>query len=226
MTESPEQRPAVPGRFSRLRPLPQLPSWWPLPACVLLGAACGLSYGLLATPQYSATGYAMAVTDKGTDSAAALGFAQSYGRLATSDSTLAYAHGAAGASVKELRAQVQSETSPDSPMIAVTGTSESPRRAAEIANAVVEAVIVSSGHVAKETGVKIIKFSHAVPPDEPVSPSAPLGTAVGASAGGLLGGLVLLVRPRPSRRSAEAHVPAPAHAAAEPAVADERELVR
>ncbi|QNE74215.1 lipopolysaccharide biosynthesis protein [Streptomyces finlayi] len=227
MTESPEQRPAVPGRFSRLRTLPPLPRWWPLPACVLLGAACGLSYGLLATPQYTATGYALAVTDKGTDSAAALGFAQSFGRLATSDSTLTYAHGAAGESVQELRTRVRSETSPDSPMIAVSGTSDSPRRAAEIANAVVEAVIVGGEHVAKETGVKLIKFTHAVPPDEPVSPSAPLGTAVGASAGGLLGGLVLLVRPRPARRSSEAHVPAPGpdRTAGQPAAADERELV-
>lgn len=227
MTESPEQRPAVPGRFSRLRPLPPLPRWWPLPACVLLGAACGLSYGLLATPQYTATGYALAVTDKGADSAAALGFAQSYGRLATSDSTLGYARGAAGESVNELRSRVQVETSPDSPMIAVSGTSDSPRRAAEIANAVVEAIIVSGDHVAKDTGVKLIKFGHAITPEEPVSPSALLGTAVGGSAGGLLGGLALLVRPRPARRSSEAHVPAPAtaQAAGQPVGADERELV-
>ncbi|GAA3005007.1 YveK family protein [Streptomyces fulvorobeus] len=222
MTESPEQRPAVPGRFSRLPSLPPLPRWWPVPAGVLLGAVCGLSYGLLAAPQYTSTGYALAVTDK-ADSTAALGFAQSYGRLATSDSTLNYAQGAAGEPVGELRAQVRSETSPDSPMIAVTGTSGSPRRAAEIANAVIEAVIVSSGHVAKETGVKLIKFGHAVPPQEPVSPSAPLGTAVGASAGGLLGGLVLLVGPRPARRAQEAHVPAPGQGAGAPA--EEKELV-
>ncbi|MDQ0792105.1 YveK family protein [Streptomyces sp. B1I3] len=225
MTESPEQQPAAPGRLSRLRPASLRPSWWPLPACVLLGAACGLGYGLAAEPEYAATGYAVATAAKGIDPAAALGYAQSYGRLATSDATLSYARGAAGEPVRELRAHVRSETSPDSPMIAVTGTSSDPRRAADIANAVTEAVVVGSGHVAKDTGVRLVEFSHAVPPVDPVSPSVPLGTAVGASAGGLIGGLVLLVRPRPGRRGLTAQVPGPAQAGT--AVrAGERELVR
>ncbi|MFE9911705.1 YveK family protein [Streptomyces clavifer] len=224
MTDSPEPKPAVPGRLRRLRPASVRPSWWPLPACVLLGAACGLSYGLLAPPEYASTGYAVVTAGKGIDPAAALGYAQSYGRLATSDATLGYARGAAGEPVRELRTHVRSETSPDSPMIAITGTSADPRRAADIANAVTEAVVVSSGHVAKDTGVKLIKFSHAVRPVAPVSPSVPLGTAVGGSAGGLVGGLVLLVRPRPGRRGVTAQVPGPSPAAAAPA--GERELVR
>ncbi|AEN08250.1 MULTISPECIES: LPS biosynthesis protein [unclassified Streptomyces] len=214
MTDSPDQQPS-PGRLRGLRPsLPSFvrPSWWPLPACVLLGAACGLGYGLLATPQYAATGYAVVTADKGVDPAAALGYAQSYGRLATSDATLAYAHGAAGESVRDLRAHVRSETSPDSPMIAVTGTSSDPDRAADIANAVTEAVVAGAGHVAEDTGVKLVEFSHALAPADPVSPSAALGTAVGASAGGLVGGLVLLVRPRPGRRGVTAQVPGPAQA--------------
>ncbi|WP_405392852.1 lipopolysaccharide biosynthesis protein [Streptomyces sp. NBC_01102] len=223
MTDSPEPQPTDPGRRPRrLRPAFVPPRWWPLPACVLIGTACGLSYGLLARPEYASTSYAMVTAGKDIDPAAALGYAQSYGRLATSDATLAYARGAAGEPVRELRTHVRSETSPDSPMIAITGTSADPRRAADIANAVTEAVVVSSGHVAKDTGVKLIKFSDAVRPVEPVSPSVPLGTAVGASAGGLIGGLVLLVRPRPGRRDVTAQVPGPAQAAP----ADERELVR
>jgi hypothetical protein len=70
--------------------------------------------------------------------------------------------------------------------------------------------------------VKLIKFSHAVPPVDPVSPSVPLGTAVGAGAGGLVGGLVLLVRPRAERRGVTVQVPGPAQGGA----SDERELVR
>lgn len=177
---------------------------------------------MLAQPEYAATSYAMVTAGKDINPAAALGYAQSYGRLATSDATLAYAKGAAGEPVRELRTHVRSETSPDSPMIAVTGTSADRDRAADIANAVTEAVVVSSGHVAKDTGVKLIKFSHAVPPVDPVSPSTPLGTAVGASAGGLVGGLVLLVRPRQGRRVVTAQVPGPAQGGA----AGERELVR
>ncbi|MER5679261.1 MULTISPECIES: YveK family protein [Streptomyces] len=222
MTDSPEQQPTVAGRLRALRPAFARTGRWPLPACVLLGAACGFSYGVLAQPEYAATSYAMVTAGKDIDPAAALGYAQSYGRLATSDATLAYAKGAAGEPVRELRTHVRSETSPDSPMIAVTGTSADRDRAADIANAVTEAVVVSSGHVAKDTGVKLIKFSHAVPPVVPVSPSTPLGTAVGASAGGLVGGLVLLVRPRQGRHAVTAQVPGPAQGGA----AGERELVR
>ncbi|MFE2018954.1 YveK family protein [Streptomyces sp. NPDC059499] len=225
MTESPEQQPAARGRFRGLRPKSAPPHWWPLPTCILLGTAAGLSYGLLAPTEYASTSYAMVAADKGIDPAAALGYAQSYGRLATSEATLVYARGAAGEPVRELRTHVRAETSPDSPMIAITGTSENRRRAADIANAVTEAVVVSSGHVAKDTGVKLLKFSHAVPSAEPVSPSVPLGTAVGASAGGLIGGLVLLVRPRPGHRGVPAQVPAPAQAGG-PFPTDERELVR
>ncbi|WP_103510642.1 lipopolysaccharide biosynthesis protein [Streptomyces sp. SM13] len=224
MTESPEQqRPAVVHRLRTA--LTRLPHWWPLPVCVLIGTASGLSYGAFAAPQYEATSYAMAVAEGETDPSAALGYAQSYGRLTTSDATLSYAQGAAGEPVRELRSHVTSETSPDSPMIAVTGTSEDRHRAADIANAVIEAVIVSSGHVSKDTGVKLIKFTHAMTPDRPVSPSMPLGTAVGAAAGGLLGGLVLLVRPRRAGWSVSAQVPGPTAEGGNVAQ-DERELVR
>ncbi|GAB2918062.1 MULTISPECIES: YveK family protein [unclassified Streptomyces] len=225
MTDSPEpQRHVVVVRRLRTA-LTRLPHWWPLPVSVLIGTASGLAYGALATPQYEATSYAMAVAEGETDPSAALGYAQSYGRLTTSDATLSYAQGAAGETVRELRSHVTSETSPDSPMISVTGTSSDRHKAADIANAVIEAVIVSSGHVSKDTGVKLIKFTHAMTPDRPVSPSVPLGAAVGAAAGGLLGGLVLLVRPRREGWSVAAQVPGPAAGEAG-ADQDERELVR
>ncbi|MET9702955.1 lipopolysaccharide biosynthesis protein [Streptomyces griseus] len=223
MTDSPEQQRHITVR--RLRTvLARLPHWWPLPFCVLIGTASGLSYGALAADRYEATSYAMAVAEGETDPSAALGYAQSYGRLTTSDATLSYAQGAAGEPVRELRSHVRSETSPDSPMIAVTGTSEDRRRAADIANAVIEAVIVSSGHVADDTGVKLIKFTHAMTPDRPVSPSVPLGGVVGAATGGLLGGLVLLVRPRRAARPVAAQVPGPT--AGGGVAQDDRELVR
>ncbi|MGC5530694.1 lipopolysaccharide biosynthesis protein [Streptomyces sp. SR-10] len=224
MTDSPEQQRHVVVRRLRTA-LARLPHWWPLPVSVLIGTASGLSYSALAADRYEATSYAMAVAEAETDPSAALGYAQSYGRLTTSDATLSYAQGAAGEPVRELRAHVRSETSPDSPMIAVTGTSEDRHRAADIANAVIEAVIVSSGHVSKDTGVKLIKFTHAMTPDQPVSPSVPLGGAVGAASGGLLGGLVLLVRPRRAGRPVPAQVPGPTVGGGNVAQED-RELVR
>ncbi|WP_093799395.1 lipopolysaccharide biosynthesis protein [Streptomyces sp. Wb2n-11] len=234
MTESPEPQPAAPGRISRLRAritdivdivlsvrIPPLPVWWPLPVCALLGTVCGVSYGALKTPEYTATSYVVAVPAKGTEPGAALGYAQAYGRITTSESTLAYARVAAGVSPRALRSQVRTETSPDSPMIAITGTATKPAVAADIANAVADAVFVSSNHVSKNTGVKLLVFSQAIAPAEPASPSAGISAAVGGCAGGLVGGLALLVRPRLPRRAASAPVPAPAAA---PANA-ERELV-
>ncbi|MEU1893256.1 YveK family protein [Streptomyces pristinaespiralis] len=221
MTETPEQEPAARGRFRRLAKI-TLPVWWLLPVCALLGTACGASYGLLKAPEYASTSYVVAVPAKDSDPAAALGFAQAYGRIATSDSTLAYARVAAGVPARELRDRVETETSPDSPMIAITGTSTDPDQAADIANAVTDAIFVSSNQVSKNTGVSLTLFSQAVSPDEPVSPSLPLATAVGGCAGGLLGGLALLVGPRRGAGLTTAGVPAPAHPS-QPA--GERELV-
>ncbi|OEJ25344.1 lipopolysaccharide biosynthesis protein [Streptomyces agglomeratus] len=231
MTESPEQQPAAHGRIGRLltkiKPhlgTARLPVWWPVPVCAVLGTVCGASYGAMKTPEYAATSYVVAVPAKGTDPTAALGYAQAYGRITTSDSTLAYARVAAGVPPKALRTQVSTETSPDSPMIAITGTATGPAVAADIANAVAEAVFVSSNHVSKNTGVKLLVFSRALTPTEPTSPSVPVSAAVGGCAGGLLGGLALLVRPRRPRRTASAQVPAPT-AHTEPGAHAERELV-
>ncbi|GAA2241646.1 hypothetical protein GCM10010232_30890 [Streptomyces amakusaensis] len=214
MTDSSETpEPAPRGRIRRLvGRIFSLPRWWPLPVLALAGAAGGAAYGVFVTPQYAATSYVVAVPAKDTQPAAALGFAQAYGRIATSDSTIAYARVAVGIPAKALRAQVRTETSPDSPMIAITGTSERRAEAADIANAVADAIFVSSNQIAKSTGVQLVSFSQAIPPAHPSSASPRIATAVGGSAGALIGALVLLVRPRRLPRNAVAAVPAPAGA--------------
>jgi capsular polysaccharide biosynthesis protein len=217
MTESPEQETAAPGRISRFRAkFTALPAWWPLPVCVLAGMACGVSYGLLKTPEYAATSYVVAAPAKetkathGAEPGAALGLAQAYGRIATSDSTIAHARVAAAVPAQTLRTRVRTETSPDSPVIAITGTSTRPGQAADFANAVAEALLVSGNQVAENTGVQLLNFARAIPPSRPLSPSLPISAAVGGSTGGLVGGLVLLVRPGPPRRAPATAVPAPA----------------
>ncbi|MCX4526313.1 MULTISPECIES: lipopolysaccharide biosynthesis protein [unclassified Streptomyces] len=184
------------------------PAWWPLPAVALLGLAAGGAYGVLKAPEYAATSYVVAVPDDTTEPATALGFAQAYARIATSSSTLAYAQPRAGLSAQKLRTQVRAETSPESPMIAITGTSKSPAEAADIANAVADALSLSSNQAAKNTGVQLLLFNQAVAPAAPASPSAPVSGAVGLCAGGLLGGLWMLARPR--RRPQEAGDETPA----------------
>ncbi len=190
-------------KSARRRPGPP-PAWWPLPAFALLGLAAGGAYGVLKAPEYAATSYVVAVPDDTTEPATALGFAQAYARIATSSSTLAYAQPRAGITVRRLRTQVRAETSPESPMIAITGTSKSPAEAADIANAVADALSLSSNQAAKNTGVQLLLFNQAVAPADPASPSAPISGAVGMCAGGLLGGLWLLARPARGRRRDQA----------------------
>lgn len=186
------------------------PAWWPLPVLALLGLAAGGAYGVLKAPEYAATSYVVAVPDDTTEPATALGFSQAYARIATSSSTLAYAQPRAGLSARKLRSHVRAETSPESPMISITGTSKRPAQAADIANAVADALSLSSNQAAKNTGVQLLLFSQAVAPTEPASPSARVSGAVGLCAGGLLGGLWMLARPRRRPEAADAPAAAPA----------------
>ncbi|WP_155056830.1 YveK family protein [Streptomyces blattellae] len=195
----------------------RLPARWLLPAGVLLGAAAGGLYGAVQTPQYTATGYVMAVPAKKqfVDSQAALGFAQAYGRVATQLAVLGYAQMWADVPVATLRKNVRSETSPDAPMVSISATSTRPAQAADMANAVTRSLTEHAGHAAGSTGIKLVSFSRALKPAQPSSASPALTTLVGAGAGCLMGGLALLVRPRQSTDAgdaAHASVPAPAHA--------------
>ncbi|MEU8530500.1 MULTISPECIES: lipopolysaccharide biosynthesis protein [Streptomyces] len=197
--------------------------WWALPAAVVLGAVAGGGYGLLKTPEYAATSYVIVVPGEKSDPAAALGFAQAYGRVATDLAVTGDAQVWAGVSAATLRANVQAATSPDAPMISLTARSPRPATAVAMADGVARALVQSGTHASAGTGVKVVQFSRATKPTSPVSPSAPLSALVGGCAGGLLGGLALLVRPRRApeggAQTAEvtASVPAPASASAAPA---------
>ncbi|MFF2504072.1 lipopolysaccharide biosynthesis protein [Streptomyces sp. NPDC058067] len=191
----------------------RLPLWSLILAGVLLGGLAGGLYGVLKPPQYSATSYVIAVPDEKSDPQTALGFAQAYGRVATQIAVLGDAQVWAGVPVKVLQDSVTAQTSPDAPMIAVSATSARPSEAADMANAVARALTVDAGHTQDSTQVKLLQFSRAVKPTGPSSLSPVVTALVGASAGGLLGGLVILVRPRRERTGTTATVPGPAVAA-------------
>ncbi|MER5386783.1 lipopolysaccharide biosynthesis protein [Streptomyces sp. NPDC002688] len=188
--------------------------WSVLAAGVVLGGLLGGAYGVVKTPTYTATSYVIAVpTDKG-DPSAALGFAQAYGRVATQLAVLGDAQVWAGVPVKTLQTSVRTATSPDAPMVAVSATSSRPARAADMANAVTRSLTQHANDSRNSTHVELVSFSRAVKPTSASSASATVTGLVGASAGGLLGGLVLLVRPRRSTDTARpASVPGPATAA-------------
>lgn len=200
----------VPGR------LRSLPPWSALAAGVLAGGLLGAGYGLAATPQYTATSYVVAVPSDQSDPASALGFAQAYGRVATQLAVLGDAQMWAHVPVADLERSVRTATSPDAPMVSVTATSADPEEAADMANAVARALTKHADAAADDTHVELRQFARATEPTESSSPSAAVTGLVGASAGGLLGGLALLVRPRRSGRGpgrTPAAVPGPASAA-------------
>ncbi len=115
-----------------------------------------------------------------------------------------------------LRESVRTATSPDAPMVSVSATSSSPEEAADMADAVARALTRHAAASADDTRVELRQFARATEPTEPSSASAAVTGLVGASAGGLLGGLALLVRPRRAGRDGgppAAPVPGPAPAA-------------
>ncbi|MEV6018399.1 MULTISPECIES: lipopolysaccharide biosynthesis protein [unclassified Streptomyces] len=191
-----------------------LPPWALLAATAVLGGVLGGAYGVVKPPAYTATSYVIAVpTDKG-DPSAALGFAQAYGRVATQLAVLGDAQVWAGVPVRTLESSVKTATSPDAPMVAVSATAARPDLAADMANAVTRSLTQHANESKQSTHVELLSFSRAIKPASASSPSPTVTGLVGASAGGLLGALVLLVRPRryadPAR---QASVPSPATAA-------------
>ncbi|WP_217208237.1 lipopolysaccharide biosynthesis protein [Streptomyces sp. AC550_RSS872] len=217
MTDNPTEGARVADR-SRFR-VTRLASWWWLPAAALVGAAAGGAYGQLRPPQYTATSSVVAVPNGTTeaDCTDALGFAQAYGRVATQLAVLGDAQVWAGVPVSTLRESVDVATSPDAPMVAVSATASKPSQAVDIANAVSRALITEADHTRSRTGIRLERLSRALKPTEPSSASPALASLVGASAGGLLGGLALLARPRrtPEDDDDQGHasVPGPAGAA-------------
>lgn len=197
-----------------------LPPWSLLAAGALVGALAGGGYGLARTPQYTATSYVVAVPAKGSDPASALGYAQAYGRVATQLAVLGDAQVWAGVPVRTLKESVRTATSPDAPMVAVTATSDRPDLAADMADAVSRALTRHAGDTSGSTHVTLRQFARATRPTEPSS--APAGTTglVGASAGGLLAGLALLVRPRRSAGAQDPPVAVPAPASATASATD------
>ncbi|MGA5344789.1 lipopolysaccharide biosynthesis protein [Streptomyces griseoincarnatus] len=212
MTDTPTRLP-LPS-LDRVR---RLPAWSALVAGALLGGLSGGAYGLLTPAEYTATSYVVAVPTDQTGPESARGFAQAYGRVATQLAVLGDAQVWAGVPVRTLRDSVRTATSPDAPMVSVTAVSERPGTAVDMANAVARALTRHAEDTKDSTRVRLVQFSRAVKPSAPASASPAVTALVGASAGGLLGGLALLARPRRGGRDGEpapsASVPGPASAA-------------
>jgi capsular polysaccharide biosynthesis protein len=196
--------------------------WWPLLVAVPAGAVAGGAYALVATPQYQSDAYVMAVVDQGGDSASAVSFAQAYGRVVAQPEILASAAASTGVPLRQLTQDVQAQTSPDAPMIQITGSATSPRLAADEANAVARSMVAFGDATAKQTHVHLMALAQAAPPASPSSPSRSLDVAVGGAAGLLLGSLALLTRPG-SRHEREAEAVAAGTGPVDPAPVPEQQ---
>jgi capsular polysaccharide biosynthesis protein len=181
-----------------------------LAGAVLLGVLGGAMYGVWKAPAYTADAHVVVVnTANAQDDQTAVKFAQAYGRISTDSAVLA-ATGTAkgGGSVAALRRQVRVETSPDAPIIQITGVAPNAARAAQIANEVAGSLVSFGNARSSQTSVRLASFAQASAPDGPSSPNAPLDIAVGAAAGLLIGGFATTAGVGTRRRRPE-QVPVP-----------------
>ncbi|MFF0392585.1 Wzz/FepE/Etk N-terminal domain-containing protein [Kitasatospora sp. NPDC004615] len=171
--------------------------WWPMAVAVPLGAAAGTGYAVVSHPSYASSAYVVVVPQNAGENASAVNFAQAYGRLTGQPQVLIGAAAETHHSVAALAALVRGTTSPDAPVIEITGTGPRPEDAVQNAGAVARSLMAFGNSGSKETGVKLVQLAAAAEPDAPASPSATLDTAVGGAAGVLLGTLVMLTRRGP-----------------------------
>ncbi|MFF2039719.1 hypothetical protein ACFVVX_04785 [Kitasatospora sp. NPDC058170] len=191
--------------------------WWPVALAVPLGAVAGAGYAVVAHPSYAANSYVIVVPQTTGESATAINFAQAYGRLAGQPQVLAAAAAETGHTRTELESLVHGTTSPDAPMIEITGTGARPQEAVQAADAVARSLVAFANASSKETGVRLVPLAPAAEPDKPTTPSAQLDVAVGGAAGLLIGALVMMTR---RRGSAAAPQSAPVPASGAPAAPD------
>ncbi|MGW7447168.1 Wzz/FepE/Etk N-terminal domain-containing protein [Kitasatospora sp. NPDC054795] len=178
--------------------------WWPVVLAVPLGAAAGAGYAVVSPPSYAANAYVLVVAQNPGEAAIATNFAQAYGRLAGQPQVLAVAAAETGRTRSELESLVHGTTSPDAPMIELTGTGRLPQEAARTADAVARSLVAFANTSSKDTNVRLVTLSPAAAPDRPTTPSGKLDVAVGGAAGLLLGALVMMNRRRGGAGTPEA----------------------
>jgi capsular polysaccharide biosynthesis protein len=191
-----------------------------LAGAVLLGVLAGAMYSVVKAPAYTADAQVVVVNSAtATDDTTAVKFAQAYGRITGDSAILSQTPTVrAGGSVTALRGQIRAETSPDAPLVQITGTAPNAARAAQVANEVAAALISFGNTRSASTGARLASFAQASAPEQPSSPNRPVDIAVGAAAGLLIGGFATTAGVGGRRRRREAAV-APAAAPAAPPAA-------
>jgi capsular polysaccharide biosynthesis protein len=182
--------------------------WWVVALLAGLGAVAGYGFVRLADPTYIARAYVVAVARDPGNSTTAVSYAQAFARIVPQGDVVNAAAGASrgDASPAELRRQVQASTSPDAPVIEIAGSANTAEHAADLSNLMAAGLIGTANRHSADTRINLVLLSAADPPAEPASPRPVLDLAVGAAAGLLLGGLLVLAgsgrartRPTPAK---------------------------
>ena len=159
-------------------------------ALVVAGILGGLGYGTFKTPTYTATAFVL-VVGQPDEGLAAVNYAQAYARLAPLPETLAWSsRGMPQAERERARRSLQASSSPDTPLVRLTGTANDPARAATYANTAADALVRYGVAHQQDTGVRVTLMTEADAPLTASSPNPPMNLAVGTATGLLLGALV------------------------------------
>lgn len=170
-----------------------LQRWVVLAITVVLGAGAGMLYAALTPPAYTTSAIVVVAQEEpGDGDGRDVSYAQAFGRLIGQQDITSRAGQATGFTADEVVAAVRATTSPDAPMIEVSGTAADPVRAADLVNAVAAELIRTASSSQADTGVRLFVLSPALAPVQSSSPDTVVGVAVGAAAGFLLGGLFVL----------------------------------
>ncbi|HEV2635583.1 MAG TPA: hypothetical protein VGX23_10590 [Actinocrinis sp.] len=180
------------GRDSVMRALAS--RGWLIGALVVLGGVAGYAYGAVSPASYTSNAYLVVVplAASSTNGTApdAQGFATAFTRIAGQPQIQAEAATDAGVPLDTMIKDSTAATSPDAPVISITGVSTNPKTAAAVANGLAKAIEASAQDQTANTAVTVSVLSAAVPTNTPSSASASLDAAVGAAAGVLIGSLL------------------------------------
>lgn len=166
---------------------------WAIPLlCVLLGGIGGVAYTLLTKPTYTASSTVVVTATPSTGDRRDVSLAQALGRLANQPEIATAAAATVGLTADQVARSVRGRTSPDAPIIEITGDAPTAAKAAEVVNAVATGLVTFGTKNMAATGVTLSVLSAATPPLTAGSPSLTLDLAVGVGAGILLGALYLL----------------------------------
>jgi capsular polysaccharide biosynthesis protein len=174
--------------------------WIVAAVIVVLGAAGGFAYTLIASPTYEATATVIATETEPAGSRRDVAVALALSRLTNQQESLTAAATQVGLGVEEVKRSVRGSVTPESPVIAITAEAGTGAQAAQIANAVANALVTFGTGKAAATGVTLSVLNVAGEPTEPSSPQLLLDLAVGVGAGVLVAALYLMatggLRPR------------------------------